>query len=281
MSGQPRGGTVSSREASWTAEALAAANEQNLAEAIAALGHAPGVEVDTSAPRVRTATGIPHAGFNLVGHARLHSGEADQAIADTLAWFATRRVPIWWWIGPATTPDDLGPRLEGHGLTLTGSTVGMGRHLDTVPEAVPVPDGCTVMPVSDEAGLRGIAHTTVAGNALPAELLPAVTQLITGLGSGRSPWRFYLAREHEAAVATAALFLGSEVAGIYLVATVPDARRRGFGAAVTAAALQEAQALGYRTAVLHASKMGEPVYRRLGFEAHCTFQSYRWVPPEA
>ena len=144
-----------------------------------------------------------------------------------------------------------------------------------------MPDGGTLVHVGEEAGLREVASVATVGFGFPADLLSSVTRFVIGLGGDHGPWRFYLVREQGAAVATAGLFLGSEVAGIYFVATVPEARRRGFGAAVTVAALQDARTLGYRTAVLQASPMGHSVYRRLGFEDHCTFWRYRWTSPMA
>jgi predicted acetyltransferase len=52
---------------------------------------------------------------------------------------------------------------------------------------------------------------------------------------------------------------------IHGVATVPEARRRGIGTAVTLAALLAARRLGYRIAVLQASSIGQGPYARLGF----------------
>ena len=74
------------------------------------------------------------------------------------------------------------------------------------------------------------------------------------------------------AVATALLLLQDGVAGIHLVATSSDCRRRGYGTAVTAAALGYAKAAGYRSAALQASAMGKGVYGRLGF---CEFSPLR------
>jgi ribosomal protein S18 acetylase RimI-like enzyme len=79
----------------------------------------------------------------------------------------------------------------------------------------------------------------------------------------------YLAGEP---VATAMLATTRHVglAGVYSVATRPEHRGRGFGTAVTAAALAAAGEQGYDTAVLEPSPSGAPMYRRMGFEPVAT-----------
>jgi ribosomal protein S18 acetylase RimI-like enzyme len=67
------------------------------------------------------------------------------------------------------------------------------------------------------------------------------------------------------------------VAGIYNVTTVPEARGRSLGRAVTAEAIVEAVRRGRRLAVLGSSDMGLPVYRRLGFREVSRLRSY--APP--
>ncbi len=47
---------------------------------------------------------------------------------------------------------------------------------------------------------------------------------------------------------------------------VPDQRGRGVGSAVTAWLVRWARARGFQRVVLHATRFGRPVYRRLGFE---------------
>lgn len=62
-----------------------------------------------------------------------------------------------------------------------------------------------------------------------------------------------------------------QMAGMYSVATRPSHRGRGFGTAVTAAALLAAQAQGFDTAVLEPSPMAATMYRRMGFEPFTTY----------
>jgi hypothetical protein len=57
------------------------------------------------------------------------------------------------------------------------------------------------------------------------------------------------------------------VAGIYNCGVIPDVRSRGIGKAVTLAACRQARALGCRHALLNATGLGEPAYRRIGFES--------------
>ncbi len=83
-------------------------------------------------------------------------------------------------------------------------------------------------------------------------------------------------------VATAMLATTRSVglAGVYSVATRPAHRGRGFGTALTAAALASAGKQGYDTAVLEPSPSGAGMYRRMGFEPLTTYLESVISPPE-
>jgi ribosomal protein S18 acetylase RimI-like enzyme len=67
------------------------------------------------------------------------------------------------------------------------------------------------------------------------------------------------------------------VASVYAVATVPAARGKGIGAAITLKPLLEAREMGYRYAVLFSSEMGVRVYERIGFHlTNVRINRYLW-----
>lgn len=76
-------------------------------------------------------------------------------------------------------------------------------------------------------------------------------------------------------VATSVGVVAEGVGGIYGVTVQPTARRRGFGAAITWAAVGAVSAFA-DSVVLQASAMGESVYRSMGFE---TVHQYRRFGP--
>jgi predicted GNAT family acetyltransferase len=69
-----------------------------------------------------------------------------------------------------------------------------------------------------------------------------------------------------------ALFSHS-IAGVYWVGTARNARGMGLAEACTRAVTNKALERGASTVVLQASKFGEPIYRRMGFNE---FTRYPW-----
>jgi GNAT superfamily N-acetyltransferase len=153
---------------------------------------------------------------------------------------------------------------------------GMAIDLATLPIGLPVRSGFTSEQVDDVAMLRAWCGFT--DQAVLAEALFAWGHTL-GFAPDREIIHF-LGRLDGHPVATATLVLGGGVAGIYNVMTVPDAQRRGIGALMTVRPLELARARGYRLGVLQSSRMGYPLYRRLGFQDYCAIGIYLW-PGEA
>jgi GNAT superfamily N-acetyltransferase len=75
-------------------------------------------------------------------------------------------------------------------------------------------------------------------------------------------------------VATSRVSIGGGAAGLYAILTLPSHRGRGFGRAMTLAALRAAAGLGYRIGVLQSSDLGYSVYQRLGFRQLFSYDIY-------
>jgi GNAT superfamily N-acetyltransferase len=68
--------------------------------------------------------------------------------------------------------------------------------------------------------------------------------------------------------------------GVYSIATIASARRRGYGAAMTARVVADGAAAGCDVAALQASEMGRPIYERLGFRTVVRYAAYRPLPSQ-
>ncbi len=62
--------------------------------------------------------------------------------------------------------------------------------------------------------------------------------------------------------------------GVYSIATIASARRRGYGAAMTARVVADGVVAGCDVASLQASEMGRPIYERLGFRTVVRYAAY-------
>jgi ribosomal protein S18 acetylase RimI-like enzyme len=142
-------------------------------------------------------------------------------------------------------------------------------------DAQPGPSDLTIARVGDAVSLRQFVAAMGRGFGASQLIDDAFFDLFGSLGLGAErPWRHYVGRLGNTPVASASLLLAAGVAGVYNVATAPEARRRGIGTALVRHALRETREAGYRVGILHASALGAGLYRRLGFAEYCTIDWY-------
>jgi GNAT superfamily N-acetyltransferase len=93
-----------------------------------------------------------------------------------------------------------------------------------------------------------------------------ILELPPGLLAGVDPAAFHVlvARLDGAGAATAMAFDHGDDCGLYNIATLEPARRRGLGAGLVATHLQRARARGRRTATLQSTEMARGVYASVG-----------------
>jgi GNAT superfamily N-acetyltransferase len=190
------------------------------------------------------------------------------------AWFAERKLPFQLTLRDADA-QRIVRELEADGWRPKDDPT-PGMALATTAAVPPAPAGLRVDRVRSleqlvdfrETAFRGFGYPVAGARAFLSERLLALphAHLYSGLVDGE-------------VVATSMLLATGRVAGIYWVATLEEQRGRGYGEALTWAAVRGGRELGCGIASLQASKLGRPVYARMGFDHVLDYAHY--LPPEA
>jgi GNAT superfamily N-acetyltransferase len=157
--------------------------------------------------------------------------------------------------------DRFGAALVELGLIREDGTL-PGMALDPIAQGPVAPAGHVIRRIDDAAGLEHHLRVVVEGFEIP--------EPITRPWFGERLWErdgctLYVRYTDGAPVSSGFSIRTGQTLGIYNIATVASARRRGYGAAMTARLAADGAAAGCDIATLQASEMGRPVYERLGF----------------
>jgi hypothetical protein len=150
------------------------------------------------------------------------------------------------------------PDLSAWGFHLVGQPPLMVRRPGG---ETPLPPDLRLVAVHDAATLTDAERVLIEGYPAP-ELQPVRPGALWDTRILGGPLHAWVGYADERAVTTGMAFVDERVTGVYVIATLEAARGRGYGAAVTAQCLAADPA---KPAVLQASDLGQPVYRRLGF----------------
>ncbi len=125
--------------------------------------------------------------------------------------------------------------------------------------------------VTDAAGIDAHRHVVTAGfGSDPAVALgTACPDLVD-----RPECVIYVGYADGRPVVSGLGWRSGRTIGVYSIATVRSARRRGYGAAMTARVMKDGLHAGCDVAALQASEMARPIYERLGFRTVVSYVSY-------
>jgi len=223
-------------------------------------------------------TDIPSPLFNNIARAQLPSEKIGITIDALITQAKKRNISLLWWTGPATQPPDLAEYLEKRGFVSADQSPGMAVNLENLRDDLSTPVGLTTQLVENDESLKQWCQVLGTCFGLSDFATDAYYDFMHYVDSDKT--LAYLGMLNNQPVATSLLHLGAGVAGIYCVATIPEARRQGIGAWMTQLPLREAQQKGYQVGILQSSEMGVGVYSSLRFQEYCKIGQYLWSPDQ-
>ena len=260
-------------------DAVVDAIEGNLVTFVDFLGGSTRVKVHHDSDVTWYVSDVPFPLLNGAMRARLEPGSEDRRIDEILAEFEAAGMPMLWWTGPASRPEDIGSRLAGRGLVKAGAPPGMAIDLMKLDAGESAPPGVTIKRLDGDYMLDGYGQVLQQVFGAPDFVKEIYYEIFKSRGYDEDgDVQNYLAYLEGTPVGACTIVYGAGVAGVYSVATVEEARGRGIGRAVTLGPLLDARQRGYRVGVLEASDMGYNLYKQLGFEEYCLVEQYLYMP---
>jgi ribosomal protein S18 acetylase RimI-like enzyme len=221
---------------------------------------------------MRLASGIPHAGFNVV-FLMSPARDPERVLADAVEFMKSREISNWRVVALPEAAASMAPVVRPGGLGPAHQMPGM--LMSPIPAAPPpVPHGLEVVP-ADTPG-RWATMLEVGAIGMDGSPWEKVDWILPFERDG--PVRGYLGLLGGHPIATSIGFSHSGIGGVFFVATLPEFRGRGFGTCLTWRAVMDSRQDGCDASYLQASKDGYPVYFKMGYRDAAVYTTWRPEP---
>lgn len=249
--------------------------ESNLWEGWSTFGRGPRGALHNEGDALWFETPIPIIPYNGILKFQAEKN-IDQRIDKLVNHYQKRRVAFLWVVHPTSSPLDLSDRLQKRGLREVELMPGMVRSLADLPESPTLPESFEVRKVLGESDSSELFDFISWRWGVPEEYKGQLRSTIAyfRIGEPGSKMHMWQAWREGKPIAKAGMYLATGSAGIYAVATRPEARRLGLASILTLTALKTARTLGKNLAVLHSTPMAESLYRSLGFDTIAEFRLF-------
>lgn len=208
--------------------------------------------------------------------AGISAEEIDKEIQAVIGFFVERNVPWYWWMSAQPSPENIAQILERHGLAYDAPPLPAmlasleERSSPTYDETVCVWRARSLKDLQAASKIRRIAFKFPDNEAItyfedmPSDWL-----------DDSSPAQLFLAgRDESEPVSIGAVIEGAGIPGVYVMATLPEHHRKGYGKAILTRLLAEAKSAGGKMIALTASKAGFGLYSQFGFYHLFDFDFY-------
>jgi GNAT superfamily N-acetyltransferase len=248
------------------AAVLRQASEQTLAD-----------KLEVTDAYVRCLSGLPHPLGNIVIANKPAGDDLPALLLELEERAREMSVPVTVILFPDTGLTEKAALLEQRGWALIDNMPGMWMDLPEDFATGQLAEGVSVEHAASEAGLEAATQLLTDGYPIPMEVSTFFMKGIhlTGEATGGQLANF-VARVDGVPAACSSVCIEHGVAGVYCVATLEHFRGRGLGTAITRAAMTYAAEQGARHALLHATEMGAPIYRKIGFVEQCQIPAYAY-----
>jgi len=249
--------------------------ELNLWETWSNFGRGPGCTLHDEEDTLWFETPIPTLPYNTVLKFQVQQ-DVDRKIDHLISCYQERNVSILWIVHPSHLPLDLPEHLQKRGLQEIEIAPGMARSLENLPETPPIPEGVEIREATADNDLIELYGLAAWRWGVPEEYRPQLRKMIEKfqIGERSSNTRFWLAWKDGVPISKIGLYNGSGSAGIYGVATKPEARGLGIASILMVTAMNAAREMGHNLAVLDSSPLAENLYKRLGFSTVAPLRLY-------
>jgi GNAT superfamily N-acetyltransferase len=266
------------RKDAVSASSLSRACHENLVEAFESVARiVPGGAIERIGGLTAVRGGMPGPGFNWVFGLTRPTSVAK--VTEGIKRLFLRTRTEFQFLTLPETSEELDPVIQAMGLTETEVVPGMV--LDPIPGfRHRPPKALKIRRATRPKEATDHLRTGAMGFGVAPDFFDAWKPAILAGASG--PWAqgvSYTGYVGGKPAATSVRIRTGGVAGIYFVSTLPEFRRRGFGEAMTWRAISDGRAAGCKLSYLQASKMGRPIYERMGFRV---IEEYtEWRKPRA
>jgi GNAT superfamily N-acetyltransferase len=195
--------------------------------------------------------------------------EIEAEIKKVRAFFEDLGVPYYWWLSPFCQPEDMPILLEKEGLSdRDGSLPAMGAFLNGKFDYRIDPE-IRVWEAKGEEDLKAASFIRRTGFRFPDGVgLDYFEAMPDSWLDPAGPAHLYLAALGDGPpAAIGALIYGADMPGVYVMATLPEWRRKGLGKAIMVRIMDEASTRSNdRIIGLTASPIGFQLYSQFGFK---------------
>jgi ribosomal protein S18 acetylase RimI-like enzyme len=219
-------------------------------------------------------TGIPHPVCNIIFIQNHRPDRLHELLQQAKDLIDQHGIGLSWWVSPEAQAEGAKQTLAEAGLEFDGMAPAMACDLAGF-EGAAMPEGLQIETVQGPDARAAWADVAAPGFHFDSTQTAAMSAAERDIPESWLKGQYrYLGLLDGKPVAVSSLVMAGGYAGIYAVATLADARRRGIGAAMTAHAMAEGRAQGADQAVLQATEMGKPVYERLGYRTVLEYALY-------